>query len=386
MSADGSQDGEAFGQSSTQLAPYTGDGSSTRSPHRRSLAIESKSVSLEESVKMFRLIESLRNGDRAAILAVLKGSPHRMDQDDDSAHSLPGVFDGTTILHLAIQCAGPAIVQFILSQVAQQGVKLDLNSRDKDGNTPLHLASMLGRSQLVRLLMSQGGVDDSIANYQGRTPLDLARNPNVFQQLQLARSVFLDEKVNEVHSFIASGDYNGLEKLLVEHRVNALLDVNSPDLATEVATLQSGGTLLHEAARKKDTRLIQILLLNGADPFRRDRRGKLPQDVTKDERTRGVLKNSPAAAAAQRTIQERAVLGNAIAVTSAASTAGANREGTLGGKEAREMNGYLEKWTNYTTGYKLRWFVLEDGVLSYYKHQGALPMILLGASLTRNYR
>ena len=33
------------------------------------------------------------------------------------------------------------------------------------------------------------------------------------------------------------------------------------------------------------------------------------------------------------------------------------------------MKGYLKKWTNYTTGYKLRWFVLEDGVLSYYKHQ-----------------
>ena len=34
------------------------------------------------------------------------------------------------------------------------------------------------------------------------------------------------------------------------------------------------------------------------------------------------------------------------------------------------MKGYLKKWTNYTGGWKLRWFVLEDGVLSYYKHQG----------------
>lgn len=33
------------------------------------------------------------------------------------------------------------------------------------------------------------------------------------------------------------------------------------------------------------------------------------------------------------------------------------------------MKGYLKKWTNYTSGYKPRWFVLEDGVLSYYKHQ-----------------
>jgi hypothetical protein len=33
------------------------------------------------------------------------------------------------------------------------------------------------------------------------------------------------------------------------------------------------------------------------------------------------------------------------------------------------MKGYLKKWTNYTSGYKLRWFVLEEGVMSYYKHQ-----------------
>ena len=40
------------------------------------------------------------------------------------------------------------------------------------------------------------------------------------------------------------------------------------------------------------------------------------------------------------------------------------------------MKGYLKKWTNYTSGYKLRWFVLEDGVLSYYKHQGMLLRVV----------
>ena len=124
--------------------------------------------------------------------------------------------------------------------------------------------------------------------------------------------------------------------------------------------MQSGGTLLHEAARKKDMKLIQLLLLNGADPFRRDRKGKLPQDVTKDDRTRAILKKSPAATAAQRGIQEKAILG------------GYTTDGGMGGRESREMKGYLKKWTNYTSGYKLRWFVLEDGVLSYYKHQGML--------------
>jgi hypothetical protein len=110
-------------------------------------------------------------------------------------------------------------------------------------------------------------------------------------------------------------------------------------------------------------------LLHGADPFHRDRKGKLPQEVTKDERTRGVLKRSPAAAAAQRGIQEKAVLGSSASVATAI-LGGTFSEAALTSKEGREMKGYLKKWTNYTSGYKLRWFVLEDGVLSYYKNQG----------------
>jgi len=96
--------------------------------------------------------------------------------------------------------------------------------------------------------------------------------------------------------------------------------------------------------------------------------GKLPQDVTEDKTTRALLKKSPAAAAAQRGIQEKTILGGGGAGLTRPMTG----ENALGGKEGREMKGYLKKWVNYTTGYKLRWFVLEDGVLSYYKHQGKL--------------
>ena len=110
--------------------------------------------------------------------------------------------------------------------------------------------------------------------------------------------------------------------------------------------------------------LAQLLLLNGADPFRRDRKGKLPQDYTKDDRTRAILKRSPAAAAAQRGIQEKSILAGQPQPGAPSESSG------MGSKESREMKGYLKKWTNYTSGYKLRWFVLEDGVMSYYKHQG----------------
>jgi len=32
-----------------------------------------------------------------------------------------------------------------------------------------------------------------------------------------------------------------------------------------------------------------------------------------------------------------------------------------------EMKGWLFKWTNYLKGYQRRWFVLSNGLLSYYR-------------------
>ena len=317
--------------------------------------------SIQQSVRMFKLFEILRSGDNAAIAkAVTETSTMPTISEGAETASNSGTLEGTTILHLAIQCADPAVVEQILAVAKDTpGASIDINARDRDGNTPLHIASQLGRPTTVRLLLEQRDINDSLLNYQGRSALDLARTPDIFQMLQLSRSLFLDSSVKDIQKLVSKQDYEQLERMLEDSRVENVIDVNGAELATDPGTIQSGGTLLHEAARKKDTKLIQLLLLHGADPFRRDRKGKLPQDVTKDDRTRGILKKSPAAAAAQRGIQEKAVLGSGEAT-----------DGAPGGKDSREMKGYLKKWTNYTSGWKLRWFVLEDGVMSYYKHQG----------------
>lgn len=316
-------------------------------------SMQDKTLSIEQSVRKFRTFEALRSGDTAQISKSIR--------EASEGSNIPGHLEDTTILHLAIQCAEVPVVEYVLSDGAGA---IDVNARDKDGNTPLHIAASQGRGQIVRLLLAQPGINDSIPNYQGKLPLDLARTPEIFQQLQLCRSLFVDSKIKEIQLLIANGNYKTLGEVLEEPRVKTVLDINGGEFASEITTVQSGGTLLHEAARRRNTQLIQVLLLHGADPFRRDRRGKLPQDVTKDEMTKAMLKKSPAAVAAQRGIQEKAVLGN-LSQTAGASGAG----DVVAGKESREMKGYLKKWTNYRKGYQLRWFVLEDGVLSYYKHQ-----------------
>ena len=316
-----------------------------------STATESLSMgsTVDESVRVFKIFESLRSKDEAAIKHALV----------DTARN---PLNGTSVLHLAIQCADDEVVARILAVSSNgSGYVIDINEQDRDGNAPLHLASKLGRSAVLQALLRVKEINGSVLNYQGQSALDLARTPEIFQTLQLARSMFVDQKIKEVQSLVQTSDYDGLEKLLEDVHMESSVDINTPELCTESATLQSGGTLLHQASRNRDLRLIQLLLLHGADPFRRDRGGRLPQDVTKDDKTKSILKKSPAATAAQRGIQEKAILG---------SSSSQGRDSVPGGKESREMKGYLKKWTNYTSGYKLRWFVLEDGVLSYYKHQG----------------
>lgn len=322
-----------------------------------------KTSSLESSVRKFRIVEALRSGNTAAISKAIRetseNAPRASIVSASAAHPTP--LEDTTVLHLAIQCAEFDVVEYVLSNGAGY---IDVNARDKDGNTPLHIAATQGRGPVVHHLLEQKGINDAIANNQGKLPLDVARSPEIFQQLQLARTLFVQEKVQQVQDLVRKGDYDKLGQVLEEPRVSTILDINSIELASDGTTVATGGTLLHEAARKRDSKLIQALLLHGADPFQRDRRGKLPQHVTNDDITRAMLKKSPAAVAAQRSIQEKAVLGHA---TSQAGPGAVSVDPVT----AREpvMKGYLKKWTNYRKGYQLRWFVLENGVLSYYKHQ-----------------
>lgn len=53
----------------------------------------------------------------------------------------------------------------------------------------------------------------------------------------------------------------------------------------------TGTSLLHEAARRKDLRLIELVVRAGADVFVRDRRGKMAYDgLGKDDRVRVFLR------------------------------------------------------------------------------------------------
>ena len=156
--------------------------------------------------------------------------------------------------------------------------------------------------------------------------------------LQVNREKYAVETTATVKDAINRKDYDKLDRLLNHARAKAILHMNRLDIDT-------GATFLHDAARRNDKRLIELLLAHGADPIRRDRKGKLPYELARDPEIRNMLRStrptepSPAAA---------------------------------GPGEPISQKGYLKKWTNYARGSKLRWFVLENTTLSYYKSPGLL--------------
>src|SRR3569833_3767748 len=196
---------------------------------------------LEQSVRKFRYVEAMRNGATASNSKAIRETADGARTSTSTLETqAAGGRDDTSILHLAIQCAEYPVVEYVLSDGA---ASIDINARDKDGNTPLHVAAQQGRTQVVRLLLDQKDINDSIANSHGRLPIDLARNPEIFQLLQLSRSIFADNKVKEVQGLIARGDYTTLAQVLEQPRFKTVLDINSNEFASEPMTVQAGDLL-----------------------------------------------------------------------------------------------------------------------------------------------
>jgi ankyrin repeat protein len=81
-----------------------------------------------------------------------------------------GVLCGKTPLHVAADRRKESMVP-MLSVLMEHGA--DINSVDKDGNTPLFVAASHGDLEVVRIL-AKHGADISAVNKDGNTPLFVA--------------------------------------------------------------------------------------------------------------------------------------------------------------------------------------------------------------------
>ncbi|KAJ8082725.1 hypothetical protein PM082_008581 [Marasmius tenuissimus] len=294
---------------------------------------DSTSINVTEPLYQVKLLSALRSGDPALI------HPFLNEISKDKRKSTDGNFDtGAAALHLAIRCGSVETIRLLLSHraISPNGI-YPITS----GTTPLHLAASLGRADVVNLLFEQDGINDSLQDAKGRSCKEVAKGKDVVNAIENSREFLNASYRSMLHSYIMSPQSSppspSLISLLESPRVK-FVDLSYLDD-------DHGTSLLHEAAKRKDLRLIELAVRAGADVFVRDRRGKVAYEGTgKDDRVRVFLRQF------------------------------ANHDTTLihtpaPSEPPQTLKGYLNKYTNVAKGYNTRWFVLQDGVLSYYRHQ-----------------
>lgn len=298
------------------------------------------STNLSASLLRLKLIDALRSGEDEKIQSVIseiRAVPATVENRD-----LLKLND--TILHYAVQVAPLPTIQKL---VDSEDPKVDVNAQDSDGNTPLHLAVAALRVNVVKYLLSLPDINDTIVNAEKKQPVELAKDASIAQMMQFERAKFVEWLATQLRKFFSARDFDNLENLLTNNpRAADLLDINGTDP-------ENGNTVLHEFIGKEDYEMCDWILKHGGDPFKRDKWGKLPIDLvsSRNDPIRKLLKN----ASKDQNIVDPVV-----------NTNNAMRNGT-----APTYKGYLRKWTNFASGYKLRYFVLDlNGILSYYADQG----------------
>jgi hypothetical protein len=170
-----------------------------------------------------------------------------------------------------------------------------------------------------------------VQNVERKQAYELAANAELANNMQVKRGHYI-EKINQQFAQALKTKDASLSELLDNPRAASLLDLNKQDA--------DGNTAIHLAALNRDASLVSLLLNHGADAFPRNKKGKLPTDICKDDRIKALFKNVP-----QKTML------------------------TASPSDPIRYAGHLKKWTNYKSGYKARWFVLENGILSYYRNK-----------------
>ncbi|CCD26079.2 uncharacterized protein NDAI_0G03020 [Naumovozyma dairenensis CBS 421] len=380
--------------SSSSSSTTTSHSAAAAAAVNQDVTLKSHSITRSKPLLKLKLLNILRQGD-LQLLTTLLTSSQFTPLNDPNVHEVTKL-----ILNYAVQLAPTQLVKdiinnFINPQPSENPlIILDINQRDKNGNTPLHLAAYQSRNEIVTILMDHPKINDCLLNNMHLQPIEMCKNLNTAQLIQFKRSNYVAEIAQEFRLAFNNRDFNHLETILNNDRNAQLLDINGMDPET-------GDTVLHEFVKKRDVIMCRWLLEHGADPFKRDVKGKLPINLIPKINENEQASNTKMAIdielkkLLEKAIREQSVIDitNGIAPSPLNTATTTSRDDNLGTTtttttttttnkndannninarlhEPPTFKGYLKKWTNFAQGYKLRWFILsEDGRLSYYIDQ-----------------
>lgn len=331
--------------SSSNLEPQLGR---TRSQSTDNESSEHDVVLASKPLLKLKLLDSLRQGNFRQLEALIKNEFQPVgDPNVEEVRNL--------VLHYAVQVAPTVLIKEIVyawTNQSEREITIDINYKDENGDTPLHISAFQSRGDVVDFLMDQPEINDCILNNSHLQPVEMCRNLSIAHMMQSKRAAYVAEIAQEFRTAFNNRDFGHLDSILANPRNSELLDINGTDPET-------GDTVLHEFVKKRDVIMCRWLLEHGADPFNRDRQGRLPVDLVGKVSENDSATNTKVAI----DIELKKLLGKAAKEQSVIDV-------TTNLHEPPTYKGYLRKWTNFAQGYKLRWFILSgDGKLSYYKDQ-----------------
>lgn len=239
---------EAPEQPSEHSADSISQGSSTSS-----FSSTSASSRQEEPKKDYREVEKLlravADGDLEMVRYLLEWTDEDLDDMEDSVSVAKIEF-----CHPLCQCPKCAPAQKKLAKIPASG--LSVNVTNQEGSSPLHVAALHGRADLIPLLLKHGA-SAGARNANQAVPLHLACQRGHFQVVKdlLDSSVKPNKKDisgNTPLIYACAGGHHEVAALLLQHG------------AAINAANNKGNTALHEAVIRKHVFVVELLLFHGA--------------------------------------------------------------------------------------------------------------------------
>ncbi|KAJ3048123.1 hypothetical protein HK097_010861, partial [Rhizophlyctis rosea] len=237
---------------------------------------------VDDSVRQYQLVSTLRTADTDSALTAIRSL---CIPPPSSSHS-PSY---GSPLHLAIALCPRPVIERVFTTFCAVTPSDDgdarakgwewVNAQNEDGDTPLHLASKMGRADLVEILLRSERVDDTLRNNQGKTAEDVAKTEKVQEMLLGHKTLYTQTTSHKILDYLNTHSYQSVITLFnSDPRASAYLsmgwiDINAP---LDPTTEQS---ILHFAAKADNIELVDWALRHGADPGVKDKKGKKPVEV-----------------------------------------------------------------------------------------------------------
>ncbi|XP_028733596.1 ankyrin repeat domain-containing protein 27 isoform X2 [Peromyscus leucopus] len=239
---------EVPAQSPTCSVDSISQGSSTSSFSSITASFRQEEVK-KDYREVEKLLRAVADGDLEMVRYLLEWTEDDLDDVDEAISTVDLEF-----CHPLCQCPKCAPAQKKLARIPASG--LGVNVTNQDGFSPLHMAALHGRTDLVPLLLKHGAYSGA-RNTSQAVPLHLACRQGHFEVVKClleanAKPNKKDLGGNTPLILACSGGHHQVAALLLQHGAS----IN--------ASNNKGNTALHEAVMGRHVLVVELLLFHGA--------------------------------------------------------------------------------------------------------------------------